>query len=57
MPLPIEKILGRTLTREGERKDGVTTLYIAAAVLPTGQLVVAHEHGGVYRVTLSGECV
>ena len=44
-------------TSEGERKDGVTTRWIAAAVLPTGQLVVAHEHGGVYRVTLSGECV
>ena len=39
---------------EGEDED---TLYIAAAVLPTGQLVVAHVNGGVYRVTLSGECV
>ena len=43
-------------TSEGESEDGVTTDYIAAAVLPTGQLVVAHD-GGVYRVTLSGECV
>ena len=41
---------------EGKREDGVTTVYLAAAVLPTGQLVVAHE-GGVYRVTLSGEFV
>ena len=29
--------------------------YVAAAVLPTGQLVYAHEHGGVYKVKLSGE--
>ena len=42
-------------TSEGERKDK-DTLYVAAAVLPTGQLVVA-IYGGVYRVTLSGECV
>ena len=42
-------------TSEGEREDEVTGI-IAAAVLPTGQLVVAHD-GGVYRVTLSGECV
>ena len=49
-------------TSEGKREDKFTgedkdTPFIAAAVLPTGQLVVAHEHGGVYRVTLSGECV
>ena len=45
-------------TSEGKGKDGNTS-YIAAAVLPTGQLVVAHSgiSGGVYRVTLSGECV
>ena len=43
-------------TSEGKREDG-NTPYIAAAVLPTGQLVVAHDDGGVYRVTLSGECV
>ena len=43
-------------TSEGKRKDK-DTLYLAAAVLPTGQLVVAHRNGGVYRVTLSGECV
>ena len=45
-------------TSEGKGKDG-NTPYIAAAVLPTGQLVVAHSgiSGGVYRVTLSGECV
>ena len=42
-------------TSEGEGKDGYT-LYLAAAVLPTGQLVVADDEG-VYRVTLSGECV
>ena len=45
-------------TSEGNREDrDAYTLYIVAAVLPTGELVVAHEHGGVYRVTLSGECV
>ena len=43
-------------TSEGKQKDR-DTFYTAAAVLPTGQLVVAHKHGGVYRVTLSGECV
>ena len=42
-------------TSEGEREDK-GTISIAAAVLPTGQLVVAHKYG-VYRVTLSGECV
>ena len=42
-------------TSKGKREDG-NTLYLAAAVLPTGQLVVAHG-GGVYRVTVSGECV
>ena len=40
-------------TSEGDRED---VIYLAAAVLPTGQLVVAHDDG-VYRVTLSGECV
>ena len=49
-------------TSEGKREDKDTlytaaTVYIAAAVLPTGQLVVAHRYDGVYRVTLSGECV
>ena len=41
---------------KGEYED---PFYIAAAVLLTGQLVVAHSdgYGGVYRVTLSGECV
>ena len=42
-------------TSEGKGKDE-NTRNLAAAVLPTGQLVVAHEDG-VYRVTLSGECV
>ena len=42
-------------TSGGEREHKYTD-YLAAAVLPTGQLVVAHN-GGVYRVTLSGECV
>ena len=28
---------------------------MAAAVLPTGELVCAHRHGGVYKVQLSGE--
>ena len=43
-------------TSEGERKDKAA-LFIDAAVLPTGHLVVAHRNDGVYRVTLSGECV
>ena len=43
-------------TSEGKREDK-DTIYIAATVLPTGQLVVAHRFGGVYRVTLSAECV
>ena len=43
-------------TSEWEREDGFTTRCIAAAVLPTGQLVVAHTDV-LYRVTLSGECV
>ena len=42
-------------TGEGKREDEDNS-FLAAAVLPTGQLVVAH-YGGVYRVTLSGECV
>ena len=43
-------------TSEGKTDDGFTSVYLAAAVLPTGQLVVAHD-GEVNRVTLSGECV
>ena len=42
-------------TSEGRREDRYN-VYIAAGVLPTGQLVVA-DSDGVYRVTLSGECV
>ena len=42
-------------TSKGKREDG-NNPYLAAAVLPTGQLVVAHGRG-VYRITLSGECV
>ena len=42
-------------TSEGKRNDNYVSL-TAAAMLPTGQLVVA-QHDGVYRVTLSGECV
>ena len=42
-------------TSEGDREDSATS-YPAAAVLPTGQLVVT-SRDGVYRVTLSGECV
>ena len=42
-------------TSEGKRKEEDTP-YLAAAVLPTGQLVVAHRYE-VYRVTLLGECV
>ena len=43
-------------TSEGKREDK-NTGYPAVAVLPIGQLVVAHSSDGVYRVTLSGECV
>ena len=43
-------------TSERNSWDIFTTLYLVAAVLSTGQLVVAHG-SGVYRVTLSGECV
>ena len=43
-------------TSEGERGDGYN-LSLVAAVLPTGQLVVANTYGGVYRVKLLGECV
>ena len=42
-------------TGEGKREEEDNP-FLAAAVLPTGQLVVCHR-GGVYRVTLSGECV
>ena len=31
------------------------TPYVAAAVLPTGELLYAHSFGGVYKVQLSGE--
>ena len=44
-------------TSEGERMDEDTIGSLTAAVLPTGQLVVANGWSGVYRVTLSGECV
>ena len=43
-------------TTSEEKGGDEDTLYLAAAVLPTGQLVVAHRDV-VYRVTLSGECV
>ena len=43
-------------TSEGKREHKYTD-YLAAAVLPTGQVVVAHRNGGVYQVTLSGECM
>ena len=42
-------------TSERKRKDNYDG-FTAAAMLPTGQLVVA-QYDGVYRVTLSGECV
>ena len=44
-------------TTSEEKGEDEYTPHLAAAVLPTGQLVVAHDDGGVYRVTLSGECV
>ena len=40
-------------TSDGKGKDGVG---LVATVLLTGQLVVAHLYG-VYRITLTGECV
>ena len=42
-------------TSEWQREDK-NTVYIAAAVLPTEQIVVAHSYDGVHRVTLSGVC-
>ena len=41
-----------TSTRD---RSHVYTPYVAAAVLPTGELVYAHEYEGVYKVKLSGE--
>ena len=41
-------------TSTGDRSDGYI-YYVAAAVLPTGELVCALENGGVYKVKLSGE--
>ena len=41
-------------TSTGDRSDEHTT-HVAAAVLPTGELVCAHQYGGVYKVKLSGE--
>ena len=41
-------------TSTGDRSHGYTA-YVAAAVLPTGELVYAHRYGGVYKVKLSGE--
>ena len=38
-----------------DRNQYQITLYVAAAVLPTGELVYAHQYGGVYKVKLSGE--
>ena len=31
------------------------SFFVAAAVLPTGEFVCAHQYGGVYKVKLSGE--
>ena len=41
-------------TSTGDRSDANTN-YVAAAVLPTGELVCAHRYEGVYKVKLSGE--
>ena len=41
-------------TSTGDRRHGYA-VYVAAAVLPTGELVYAHTYGGVYKVQLSGE--
>ena len=32
-----------------------SSYYVAAAVLSTGELIIAHEHAGVHRVKLSGK--
>ena len=42
-------------TSEGSRQ-GDSSDYLAAAVLPTRELIVAHNEG-VYRVNISGKCV
>ena len=42
-------------TSTGDRSSDRYTNYVAAAVLPTGELVCAHKYGGVYKVKLSGE--
>ena len=43
-------------TSTGDRSHQYTTTNVAAAVLPTGELVCAHRYGGgVYKVKLSGE--
>ena len=43
--------LTTTSTRSGPCRDG----RIAATVLNTGELILAHEYGGVYRGAVSGE--
>ena len=40
-------------TSAGDRSDQ-NTYYVAAAILPTGELVYAHQYGGVFKVKLSG---
>ena len=45
----------KTTTSEGNRR-GDSSDYLAAAVLPTRELIVAHNEG-VYRVNISGKCV
>ena len=41
-------------TSTGDMSHGYTD-YVAAAVLPTGELVCVHEYRGVYKVKLSGK--
>ena len=42
-------------TSTGDRSSDGYAAHVAAAVLPTGELVYAHTYGGVYKVKLSGE--
>ena len=42
-------------TSEGKSKDDLDSDCMAAAVLHTGELVIAHKHGGIYKVHVSGK--
>ena len=44
------------VTSEGDRTLDYSS-FIAASVLSTGDIVYAHGHGGIYKVTVSGEYI